>query len=505
MYSVPVLGEWGAHDENFNLTSKMTYCYDDTMSLIKNIFICNYWEKRCCQAQLVNIDQINIWANYFNNVELNNFPKLSASNYGTQLKGRMYNLEAIENHMTDPAALVYVLLCMGKGKLSLCGGSLISILTHSYEYGNDPMVDDYDLFFHCESVEEADIIFNECINYINDNHVIDKYSRSQGVFTVHTEDMKIQFVRRVYKSKDQVLLGFDMAGCRLGYNPVDGFFSTLCCGLALSMGSFPLDVTQRSISFVSRLLKYKRKGFNVLLPGIPYNFTGKLKTADGILDNNRYNDHNEFSFDNNNINYNQDSDYDQAGYFNWYCISQERFHNVTFESKNFNEIMELSDEIVEKSIKQGKLFEDNPSEMRTSSKSIYNFLGDKYNDYNIAVLVNKDKKTGNKIWKERRNYYVEKAKESVKLCKENPWKYKNPESQSFGKFNPIIEDPRKWYGKHYKSVHIGLSYICFQALMDCRKNIDYINNIPNEIFKIICEYWLKAEADLARDRLYSLI
>jgi hypothetical protein len=44
----------------------------------------------------------------------------------------------------------------------------------------------------------------------------------------------------------------------------------------------------------------------------------------------------------------------------------------------------------------------------------------------------------------------------------------------------------------------------FQALMDCRKNIEYISNLPKEIFGIICEYWLKYEADNARKRLLML-
>lgn len=59
-------------------------------------------------------------------------------------------------------------------------------------------------------------------------------------------------------------------------------------------------------------------------------------------------------------------------------------------------------------------------------------------------------------------------------------------------------DPRTWYGYYYQPMIIGLDNDKFQALMDCRKNIEYINNLPTEIFKHICNYWLQYEVELVR-------
>src|ERR1700722_11865780 len=83
------------------------------------------------------------------------------------------------------------------------------------------------------------------------------YERSLGVDTIaFSGTEKIQFIRRVYKSKDQVLLGFDLAGCRYGWNPFDGFFTTICGAIAFALQAFPIDLTQRSFSHSYRLEKY---------------------------------------------------------------------------------------------------------------------------------------------------------------------------------------------------------------------------------------------------------
>src|SRR5579863_6300484 len=45
----------------------------------------------------------------------------------------------------------------------------------------------------------------------------------------------------------------------------------------------------------------------------------------------------------------------------------------------------------------------------------------------------------------------------------------------------------------------------FQALMDCRKNVECLNTVPSDIFRIICLYWFEAEVKLARMRLFNLV
>ena len=92
------------------------------------------------------------------------------------------------------------------------------------------------------------------------------------------------------------------------------------------------------------------------------------------------------------------------------------------------------------------------------------------------------------------------------MYKENSWKTENPGSQSFGKFNPILEHPRMWYGDNYQSVEIGIKTTQFKAFISCLINPEdgTIYNIPEEMINLMCYFWLEAEVNLARDYLFNL-
>jgi len=487
---VPILGEFiKTRKTQPKNKAPVELTYEQIMYIINDIFLCNFLEKRRGKANLVNLDQIIKWNKYFEHIRTNDIPNVSAY--------RSYNFEitpnAVQDFLIAKYPLVYEILLIGNGKLSLCGGSIVDIVRGSY-------LNDFDFFFHCDSIEEADDILNRCLLLIDEHDT--KYTRSQGVLTVYlTENSdKLQFIRRIYKTKDQILLGFDMAACRIGYNPIDGVFATICGGLAIAMRSFPVDVTQRSLSFIHRLKRYNSKGFDLMLPGIPLNFNKDVMTYDGEF---RHDDDQKYTFSYD-IPY-HDSDYEDDGYANWYLIAKEKYHNVTFVCDNLNELLNLPDTVIEKSILRGKIAKPPSKIQRQAAITVINFMGDKYFEYITTRYVNNDKIGADKMWKDKFDYYIEKAKECIKLCQENPWKYKDPGSQSFGKFNPIIEDPRKWYGDVYQSVEVGLKMDRFQALMDCRKNIGYINNLPKELFKYICHFWLIAETKDAYDRLFSYV
>ena len=48
---------------------KETFSYEDTMKLIDNIFISNYWDKKRGNAVLVNDEQILKWIKYFEHIK----------------------------------------------------------------------------------------------------------------------------------------------------------------------------------------------------------------------------------------------------------------------------------------------------------------------------------------------------------------------------------------------------------------------------------------------------
>src|SRR5437868_7011624 len=315
--------------------------------IIHDIFLSNYWDKRIGNAVLVGIDQINIWIQYFfHNKYKRGYYIRHRIEFFYQ---RPLKSDKIKFYIADRHNIVHDILLLGKGKISLCGGSIINILNSGTSY-----VHDYDLFFHCDSIEEANNILNMCMEYVTNLKVKQiLYQRSQYIQTIEIIDVtrtwKIQFIRRIYKTKDQILLGFDLSGSRLGWNPQDGLFATICGAMAFAMKAFPIDLTQRSLSFGYRIDKYSKKGFDILLPGLINQ--NNIETPDGSL---IYDEHHKFAF---RCEKTKGSDYDDNICGNWYLINMGKYDNVTFSAEKLQDISKFPQEIINSSIKTEPLCE----------------------------------------------------------------------------------------------------------------------------------------------------
>ena len=77
----------------------------------------------------------------------------------------------------------------------------------------------------------------------------------------------IQLVLRMYRSPAEVLLGFDVDACSVGF---DGFrpWCTLRARRALCKRINLFDLSRRSLTYEKRLHKYSRRGFAVLVPDL---------------------------------------------------------------------------------------------------------------------------------------------------------------------------------------------------------------------------------------------
>jgi len=476
------------------------------LNIINDIFLTNYW---CTRKNMVNItsdyivglDEINQWFDYFKDVRFKRINRISLDSNRNYPDKRL-NIGKIESFLIHNCKPVYDILNIGRGKISLCGGAIISILQ-----GGNPH--DYDLFFHSDSVDEIDDIFNECMYYFANLVNADiRYSRSRYLMNVSVDYGifygDLQFIKRVYKTKEQVLFGFDLAPCRLGYNPKDGVFATICGAMAFSMNAFALDISNRSKSFGHRLHKYSyNNSYSILLPQLQSDIINdnsmelfdNIKICRGAEGNNRFliesyeDTPDDYKSNNCNLNY----------------IIKQDYGNLTFYSDDLKIISELSDEFIEKEMIDNNSYFVKPSSRenitRANSKE---FLNDKYKEFVLAYFVDEDDEKADTIWQEKVKYYIDIAKKSVRNNDKNyykGWKYLNPGSRGFGQNHPVNNPPTSYY----KPLVIGINMDKFQAFMDCRKNIEYISNLPDELFKLICKYWLKYDVEDARQRLLSLM
>lgn len=467
--------------------------YRNIFEIIHDVFLSNFYDKKRGNAYLVGSHQVNQWRKQLQDFEYEND---IAHTKKRKVLVNEINDEEILHDFIHVGIDIIKLLELGEGKISLCGGAVLNSIRRDRQLPKD-----YDFFFHCGSVEEANKILNKCITHLASRTMY--YARSIGVLTVVLDDdTVIQFIQRVYKTKDQVLLGFDLAGCRYGWNLIDGFFTTICGGIAFALQAFPIDLTQRSFSHAYRLNKYTEK-FSLLLPGFPDK--DDLKTPDGrfspqyLSKNNLVKDFR--------TNATIESDYELDPWMNVDAILNNKIHNFTFHMEDLNDID--TEKCVRNSMLRNNLFYikfDFKDGSKLNDRVIEKFLGSSWKEFASAYYVERNQNESQRIWDECIDRYLETYRKLATQIKENPWRYENPGGQNFGKMNPIIADPREWYGPDYKPVIVGISNERLYTLLHSLSNlVDNEHSLPYEVIKIICDHWLKAEAMDARKRLFGIM
>jgi len=82
----------------------------------------------------------------------------------------------------------------------------------------------------------------------------------------HYPRRHIQIVLRLYKSPAEILMGFDVDCCCIGYDGINVLMHPRCAR-ALKMQYNLIDISRRSPSYEYRLYKYAKRGFSIAVPG----------------------------------------------------------------------------------------------------------------------------------------------------------------------------------------------------------------------------------------------
>ena len=100
-----------------------------------------------------------------------------------------------------------------------------------------------------------------------------------------------------------------------------------------------------------------------------------------------------------------------------------------------------------------------------------------------------------------RDIVVEKMMTNAEICKEKltgiKWITQNPGRQWTASINPIIADPREWYGKHYIPVITGIpsEIETLMRLMRLPKTESVWTMVDNDVFNLLLQYVMKSYAD----------
>ena len=431
-------------------------------TLIHDLFTVNFYEK---EAKLYNMDDLTKLINKYSDINytIGQIPFVARRN------DPRFVMTGIEKYLITNHQTVYDILTLGQGEISLCGGSLTSIL---YQQS----INDFDIFFHCKDVTRAEEILNLIMEQLADS---EEFITTQNVETIKTGNEKIQLIRRVYQNKAQIFKNFDIAASRLGWNPVDGFFGTLDGLMAIATKCFPVDTSQRSLAFDYRLNKYRSKGYNILLPGLKEYQSNKRITFTDKKFHFVQTDYKDTS------NYDNDHYSDQFKWFNRYLLYSERLDQIVLNKGD--KWIKLTDLCIPDLDEFLHEYYYNPT-INIDTLKLY--FKDKLPQFLYAKIAG-DEKLCQKLWNEQRDYYLNLVTNFTVNIKTNPWKTKDFDSHL------IKAKPEDWYCDNYRPVYAGISHDHYVLLRQMGKIL------PKDEFRALMDFILAELYCQALNRIFS--
>lgn len=298
--------------------------------------------------------------------------------------------------------------------IMIAGGFCCSILL-------DLPVNDIDLFVHSLKKSDANYLIYDTINIIinNTNKLNKTYKiiNSQNSLTIIVDNIKIQIIYRLYKSKSEILHGFDLGSSAVGFDGKKIYLTSLG-KFSYEYGYNIIDLTRRSTTYEKRLLKYLERGFGIIMPAFDMNIIDLNYIKYGL----------EYLLDLPylkitiaDVKYNQlyvrkccSNQSDQSDYADY---NKRRLINVSDNNiYSFSDFMDYSTKIY---VIDGPIID----------------IQNKIIDLKSISSINK-----NKIIRFANNLYISKPK----------WIIDNPGTQLTSSINPIITEPIEWYGPYYQ-------------------------------------------------------
>lgn len=148
--------------------------------------------------------------------------------------------------------------------LFCAGGSILGCVDMSGMKGSD-----IDLFIYGCSVEEANNKVTYLVEYfkqIHENGILLQTKNSISlIFSYPTRN--VQIILRLYHSPAEILLGFDIDSCAIGFDGKNVWTMERCIR-ALNKRYNLVNPSRRSTTYEYRLYKYSKRGFSVCVPSL---------------------------------------------------------------------------------------------------------------------------------------------------------------------------------------------------------------------------------------------
>jgi hypothetical protein len=498
-------------------------------------------------------------------------------------KTKTVTLKQFRDNISISYPMINEILSKFHGHIVACGGSISNIITDVKMVNNKPI--DIYIFFYDLNIEQAnqmridiiEMIIDKSVKAVRNYRNFAKYcvERNEYVTSVciylndqTNEVIEYQLIHRIYPDISSIIGGFDIGVCMVAYDGQE-VYSTPLGMWSIINRSIIVDTKRRSTSYEHRLVKYYRRGYRIIFPGLDNYINNRfvlgsasetkeelklkiekliemcgytISDLDSII-NKCEQRHNKYISDQNLIvkeaynkkyldltkysgltqkSLNNMSDYGR--YYRNILFRGIYNANVTkLRFGNLNSVVSILSDI-NGDIKQKLLDDiDNPT-IGLNNNTISHYLikahnARYYNDrknwnwenidyYRILACFGSYTNIVIKI-RDTDEYlvYVDKMieimKENNKICIERlkgiKWITENPGRQWTASINPIVADPREWYGDKYIPVQTGIPVeieSCLRLSMLPGTN-SILSYLPKEIFERVLFYVHQDYADKA--------
>lgn len=345
--------------------------------------------------------------------------KVYTFNYPTIVAGHMHNGFIRNNKSFNEYTIIHRLYTtypfiqrLDMTNIFIAGGSVSNaILGVSY-------VSDIDMFIYGVDTDDATQLVIKILKSLDSDKTLTyvNYRKSEYNITIHFTDNSInktnkfeksclgrtlQIIFRLYKTKSEILHGFDLGSSAVGFDGDRIYFTTLS-KFAYEYGCNIVDTTRRSTTYEKRLVKYNKRGFMIIMPKFNINNIKLLRDEYYYIDN---------------ITLPFLQTYDYVHYDNLiivkciYALNND-YNNDDYDGKRHvtwgYKLKDLVNKILHITLASSSVPNDD-------TPPLYDFIENIENNENNEIN----------------------------------WITKSPGTQLTSSFNPIIDDECKWYGKYY--------------------------------------------------------
>ena len=371
---------------------------------------------------------------------------------------------------------------------------------------------DCDIFLYGLTPEQCDLKVQEILDHIHATHKTSgasyqfnaiKTANALTVYMGRWTSIAYQIIFRAYNTKSEILHGFDLGSCAVGYDGNTIHFTTLST-FAYAYRKNIVDTTRRSLNYEYRLLKYLGRGFEVILPGLKNQYSGKPK-----IDLHHFRlTHcrgNQFVVNDPGHWSGQISDYQTINIINTNHPRNSIFgHNLQQMSADpkYKQFFGYFDDpkkwntnqinvVPTGAIKYYYLKRETAILTTYMSRQFKQLFGkDALKSYIIMQIDGASRKEKEALLESlesqlQKTEWVIQENENLRHTK---WVTKNPGSQTVltSSFNPVMKNPRNWYKTNYKPFYLYLDWSIMRLLWISKyKGGGAFDRVPKDVIGLI--------------------